>query len=137
MYFLLVIPASVKQLSHQFWVCFVMKSPLTERINLTNLFGYTLVKHIAMYYERRFANLGYSAAFTFQLLPYLQVLLNESHSSDQHIEIVHMLLHSQFLNTELLMLAYFTHIVNLPFLICHCWCEFTGRTSWNHSSYFQ
>ena len=86
-----------------------------------NLFDYILqrenqVKHIAMYYERRFTKLGYSAASILQLLPYLCMLLNESYLSNQHIEIVRMFLDSEFLITELQVLAYFTHAVTLPFL---------------------
>ena len=44
------------------------------------------------------------------------MLLNESHLSNQHIEIVRMFLDSEFLITELQVLAYFTHVVTLPFL---------------------
>ena len=85
--------------------------------NQANLFDYTLVNHIAMYYERRFTNLGYSTACILQSLPYLRMLLTESHSSNQHIVIVRMLLHSEFRSTELQVLAYSTHVVNLPFLL--------------------
>ena len=44
------------------------------------------------------------------------MLLNESHLSNQHIEIVRMFLDSEFLITELQVLAYYTHVVTLPFL---------------------
>ena len=44
------------------------------------------------------------------------MLLTESHLSNQHIEIVHMFLNSEFLTTELAVLAYFTHKITLPFL---------------------
>ena len=89
--------------------------------NQADLFDHILeredqVKHIAMYYERRFTKLGYSAASIIQALPYLCMLLNESHLSNQHIEIVRMFLDSEFLITELEVLAYFTHVVTLPFL---------------------
>ena len=67
--------------------------------NQANLFDYTLVNHIAMYYERRFTNLGYSTACILQSLPYLRMLLTE------------------FLSTELQVLAHSTHVVNLPFLL--------------------
>ena len=69
-----------------------------------------------MYYERRFTKLGYSAASILQALPYLRMLFNESHLSNQHIEIVRMFLDSEFLVTELQVLAYFTHTITLPFL---------------------
>ena len=63
--------------------------------NQANLFDYIVqregqVKHMAMYYERKFTKLGYSAASILQSLPYLRMLLN--------------------------LLAYFTHVVTLPFL---------------------
>ena len=44
------------------------------------------------------------------------MLLNESHLSNQHIEIVKMFLDSEFLITELQVIAYFTHTITLPFL---------------------
>ena len=86
-----------------------------------DLFDYILqgegqVKHRAMHYERRFTKLGYSAASILQLLPYLYMLLNESHLSNQYIEIVRMFLDSEFLITELQVLAYFMHCVTLKFL---------------------
>ena len=61
--------------------------------NQANLFDYIVqregqVKHIAMYYEHTFPKLGYSAASILQSLPYLCMLLNESHLSNQHIEII-------------------------------------------------
>ena len=89
--------------------------------NQADLFDYILqregqVKHIAMYYERRFTKLGYSAASILQSLPYLYMLLNESHLSNQHIEIVRMFLDFEFLITEPQVLACFTYCVTLPFL---------------------
>ena len=89
--------------------------------NQADLFDFILqrenqVNHIAMYYERRFTKLGYSAASILQALQYLRMLLNESHLSNQHIDIVRMFLDSEFLVTELQVLAYFTHIITLPFL---------------------
>ena len=69
-----------------------------------------------MYYERRFTKLGYSAASILQSLPHLRMLLNESHLSNQHIEIVRMFHNSEFLITKIQVLAYFTHVVTLPFL---------------------
>ena len=99
----------------------VSHDKLAHSTNQAELFEYILqregqVKHIAMYYERRFSKLGYLAASILQSLPYLHMLLNESHLSNQHIEIVRMFLDSEFLITELQVLAYFTHVVTLPFL---------------------
>ena len=89
--------------------------------NQADLFDHILqregqVKHIAMYYERRFTKLGYSAASILQAMPYLRMLLDETHLSNQHVEIVRMFLDSEFLLTELSVLAYFTHTITLPFL---------------------
>ena len=89
--------------------------------NQADLFDHILeregqVKHIAMYYERRFTKLGYSAASILEALPYLRMLLDETHLSNQHVEIVRMFLDSEFLITELQTLAYFTHTITLPFL---------------------
>jgi hypothetical protein len=67
-------------------------------------------------YERRFTKLGYSAASVLQALPYLRMLVDESHLSNQHIEIVRMFLDTEFLITELQVIAYFTHVITLPFL---------------------
>ena len=87
---------------------------LAHSTNQANLFDYILqrenqVKHIAMYYEHRFTNCIHPSIL--QSLP-----LNESHLSNQHIEIVRMFLDSKFLITELQVLAYFTQVVILPFL---------------------
>ena len=89
--------------------------------NQAELFDHILqqeqqVKHIVMYYERQFTKLGYSAASILDSLPYLQMLLTKSHLSNKHIEIVRMFLDSEFLITELVVLAYFTHKITLPFL---------------------
>ena len=89
--------------------------------NQADLFDHILeregaVKHVAMYYERRFTKLGYSAASILEALPYLRMLLDETHLSNQHVEIVRMFLDSEFLITELNVLAYFTHRITLPFL---------------------
>ena len=89
--------------------------------NQADLFDHILerenvVKHMAMYYERRFTKLGYSAASILEALPYLRMLLDETHLNNQHVEIVRMFLDSEFLLTELNVLAYFTHKITLPFL---------------------
>ena len=44
------------------------------------------------------------------------MLLNETHMSNQHVEIVRMFLDSEFFITELTALAYFTDRVSLPLL---------------------
>ena len=46
------------------------------------------------------------------------MLVDESHLSNQHIEIVRMFLDSECFSTELGVLAYFTHKITLPFLYC-------------------
>ena len=49
-------------------------------------------------------------------VPYLRILLNESHLTNQHIEIVRMFLDSEFFINELSALAFYTHMVSLPLL---------------------
>ena len=44
------------------------------------------------------------------------MLINETHLSNQHVEVVKLLLESEFLVTELEALSFFTHKVTLPFL---------------------
>ena len=74
------------------------------------------VKHRSLYQERRFTKLGYSAASILDALPYLRILLNESHLTKHHIEIVRMFLDSEFFITELSVLVFFTHKVSSPLL---------------------
>ena len=74
------------------------------------------VKHRSLYQERRFTKLGYSAAYILDALPYLRILLNESHLTKQHIEIVRMFLDSEFFITELSVLVFFKHKVSSPLL---------------------
>ena len=76
------------------------------------------VKHMNLYNERRFTKLGYSAAAILQALPYLCMLLNETHLSNQHVEIVQLFLDSEFFITEFSVLTYFTLKVTSPFLCC-------------------
>ena len=100
---------------------FVSHDKSAHSTNLADLFDFILqrenkVNSVAMYYERRFTKLGYSAASILQALPYLHMLLNETHLNNQHIEIVKMFLESEFMITELQVLAYFTHMITLPFL---------------------
>ena len=91
--------------------------------NQADLFHFVLqrenkVKHIALYHERKFTELGYSAASLLDSFPLLRMVVDESHLSYQHIEIVRIFLDSEFFSTELSVLAYFTHKVTLPFLYC-------------------
>ena len=67
-------------------------------------------------YRERFIKLGYSTTSILNALQYLRMLLNETHLSNQHVEIVRMFLDSEFFITELTVLAYFTHCVSLPLL---------------------
>ena len=86
--------------------------------NQADLFYFILqsenhVKHISLYHERRFTKLGYSAASIIDTLHQLRMLLNESHLTNQHIEIVRMFLDSEFFINELSALAFYTHMVKL------------------------
>ena len=63
------------------------------------------VKHKSIYRDREFTKLGYSAASILSALPYLKVLLNETHLLNQHVEIARMFLDSKFFLTELTALA--------------------------------
>ena len=80
--------------------------------NQADLFDFILqrenqVKHISLYQERRFTKLGYSAASILDALPYLRMLLNESHLTNQHIEIVHMFLDSEFFYHRIISVSIF------------------------------
>ena len=44
------------------------------------------------------------------------MLINETHLSNQHVEVVKLLLDFEFLVTELEALSFFTHKVTVPFL---------------------
>ena len=68
--------------------------------------------YLAIYHKHRFTKLGYSVASILQSLQFI----NETHLSNQHVEVVKLLLDSEFLVTELEALTYFTHKVTLPFL---------------------
>ena len=89
--------------------------------NQVDLFGFILrrenqLKHISLYQKRRFTQLGYTAASIIDAMPYLSMLVNESHLANQHIETVRMFLDCGFFITELFALAYFTLKVSLPLL---------------------
>ena len=69
--------------------------------NQADLFVFTTWEscqtHIS-YQERRFAKLRYSAASILDALSHLRMFLNESHLTNQHMEIVRMFLDSEFLS---------------------------------------
>ena len=81
--------------------------PLIRLIYLILFYNVIIVKHKSLYQERRFTKLGYSAASILDALLYLRVLLNESHLTNQYIEIVRMFVDSEFFITELSVLAFF------------------------------
>ena len=61
----------------------VSHSKSATSTNQAELFGHILeregaVKHVSMYYERRFTKLGYSAASILEALPCLRMRLNET-----------------------------------------------------------
>ena len=124
----------LKQPSQQFWVW------LVKLTNQANLFDCIVqrkgqAKHIPMYYKRRFTKLGYSAASILQSLPYLHMLLNESHLSNQHIEILWMFLDLEFLITNSRCLHISHTFLFAIFVLCRS--EFLECASWNISSFFQ
>ena len=73
------------------------------------------VNRLAIYHDRRFTKLWYSAASVLQSLPFICMLLNETHLSKQHKEVVKQLLDSEFLVNELEVLFNFTYKETLPF----------------------
>ena len=89
--------------------------------NQADLFDYVLereekVKHLSLYRERRFTKLGYSCSSILDALPYIRMVLDETHLSNQHVEIVRMLLDSELLLSQLNCLSLFTYKVSLPLL---------------------
>ena len=74
------------------------------------------IKHLSLYQERRFTKLGYSWTSILDALPYIQMVLNETHLYNQHKELVKMFLESDLLLTEVSCLSYFIHKVRLPLL---------------------
>ena len=89
--------------------------------NQADLFDFILerekkVKHMALYKERRFTKLGYACASILDALPFLQMVLNETHLGNQHVVMVRMFLDSDFFLVELQVLSYFTYKVTLPLL---------------------
>ena len=100
---------------------FVSHDKSSTPTNQADLFDYVLqregkVKHLAMYRERRFTKLGYSCASILDALPFIEMVLNETHLSNQHTDIVRLFIESELVLTELKCLAYFTSKVSLPLL---------------------
>ena len=70
-----------------------------------------------IYHEHRFTKPRYSTSSILQSLRFICMLINKTHLSNQHVEVVKLLLDTEFLMTELEALSYFTHKVTLPFLL--------------------
>ena len=86
--------------------------------NQADLFDFILqreiqVKHISLYQERRFTKLGCFAASILDALFYPRMLLNESHLTNQHIEIVCMFLDSEFFYHRVIIVSIFYAQVKL------------------------
>ena len=100
---------------------FVSHNKSAASTNQAKLFDYILhregkIKHLSLYQLYQFTKLGYSCTLIFDALPYNQMVLNETHLSTQHTELVKMFFDSELLLTELSCLSYFTHKVSLPLL---------------------
>ena len=100
---------------------FISHDKSATSTNQATLFDHILeredqVKHISLYQERRFTKLGYSCASILDALPYIRMVVNETHLHNQHVEIMRVLLDAEFLHCELRVLAYFTYKVTLPLL---------------------
>ena len=98
---------------------FVSHDKSAASTNQADLFDFVLepegkVKHLSLYKERRFTKLGYSCASILDAYPYLEMVINETHLSNQRVDMVRVLLDSDFFLSELNVLAYFTHKVTLP-----------------------
>ena len=77
-----------------------------------------LVKHMVLYHERRFTNLGYCAASILSALPQLRRLLSETHKTNLLVEACKLYIDCELFLAELHVLAVFTQNVTLPFLNC-------------------
>ena len=100
---------------------FVSHDKSAASTNQADLFDFVLeregkVKHLSLYKERRFTKLDYSCASILDAFPYLEMVINRTHLSNQHVDMVRLLLDSEFFLSELNVLAYFTHKVTLPLL---------------------
>ena len=77
-----------------------------------------LYKHMALYHERRFTNLGYSAASILYALPQLRRLLAETWKTNLLVEACKLYVDCELFVTELHLLALFTKKITLPYLNC-------------------
>ena len=77
-----------------------------------------LVKHMVLYHERRFTNLGYCAASILSALPQLHRLLDETHKANLLVQACKLYIDCELFLAELHVLAVFTQNVTLPFLNC-------------------
>ena len=59
------------------------------------------VKHLSLYQERRFTKLSYSCTSILDAIPYIQMVVDETHLNNQHVEMVRMLLDSELVLIEL------------------------------------
>lgn len=78
---------------------------------------------MSLYKSRRFAYLGFCCASILDALPYLQMLLTETHLENLHTETAKLFIDCEFFLTELKALAYFSHSVTFPLLNCVAVCS--------------
>ena len=106
--------------SNPFWTWFAMTNQHHQPIKLISLisFYHGKIKLSRCHFTERETvyKTGYSTALIINALLYRRMLLNETHLSNQHVEIARMFVDSEFFITELTALAYFTHHVSLPLL---------------------
>ena len=74
------------------------------------------VKHIGLYKECRFTKLGYTCAALLDAMPMINILLDKTHLVNKHVEAARMYTQCDFFLTELIVIAYFSYHVTLPFL---------------------
>ena len=76
------------------------------------------MKHISLYHEWRFTNLGYAAASLLRAIDLLNTLLFETPANYLLVQSCGMYLQSEIILTELSVLAFFTYRVPLQMLNC-------------------
>ena len=77
-----------------------------------------VAKHMVLYHERRFTNLGYCAASILSAVPLFRKLLNRAPATNLLIEACKLYIDCELFLSELHVLAVFTQNVTLPFLNC-------------------
>ena len=77
-----------------------------------------VVKRLFLYQQRRFTNLGKSAASLLEAYPILKMLVEKVAVNNQPVEAYKIYLASEIFKTELEVLAFFTHHVTFTFLHC-------------------